>query len=118
MAKSKIKGWRRMLYPPWHCGVDMCSLESTEGLGLINHTHTGLELGGLWPTSLMLVLEKEAMRLLQKMSKQEMNRTYLVVQWLRLQATKSGGPGLILGQEARFHMLQQRSKTPPTKTNK
>ena len=37
-----------MLYPPWRCGVDMCSLESTEGLGLINHTHTSLELGGLW----------------------------------------------------------------------
>ena len=26
----------------------MCSMEWTEGLGLISHTHTVLELGGLW----------------------------------------------------------------------
>ena len=42
-----------------------------------------------------------------------MTRTSLVV---KTPATKWGGPGLILGQEARFHMLQQRSKIPPAKT--
>ena len=32
----------------------------------------------------------------------------LVVQWLRLYAANTGGPGSIPGQETRFHMLQLR----------
>ena len=32
--------------------------------------------------------------------------TSLVVQWLRLRAPNAGGPGSILGQGTRSHMLQ------------
>ena len=34
--------------------------------------------------------------------------TFRAVQWLRLHTPNAGGPGLIPGQESRFHMLQLR----------
>ena len=36
----------------------------------------------------------------------------LVVQWLRLYAPNTGGPGLIPGQRTRFHMTQLRVHWP------
>ena len=38
-------------------------------------------------------------------------RTFLVVQWLRLQALNSGGMGSIPGQGTRSHLLQLRTCT-------
>ena len=43
-------------------------------------------------------------------------RTFLEVQWLRLCAPNAGGPDLIPGRGARFHMLQiKRSHMPQLK---
>ena len=72
--------------------------------------------GSLGPQVLCWCWRRKQWDCFKKCQKQEMTRTSLVVQWLRLQATKSGGLGLILGQEARIHMLQQRSKIRPAKT--
>ena len=44
--------------------------------------------------------------------------TSLVVQWLRLWAPSPGGPGLILGQGARSHMLQLRPRAAKLKKKK
>ena len=44
--------------------------------------------------------------------------TSLVVQWLRLWAPSPGGPGLILGQGARSHMLQLRPRAAKFKKKK
>ena len=44
----------------------------------------------------------------QMCSKNTYLETSLVIQWLRLRAPNAGGPGLILGQRNRPHMLQLR----------
>ena len=40
--------------------------------------------------------------------KNELPGTSLVVQWLKLQASSTGDPGLIPGQETRSYMMQLR----------
>ena len=45
--------------------------------------------------------------------KRKRRGTSLVVQWLRLNTTNSGGPGLIPGQGTRSHMWQLRVGMPP-----
>ena len=45
-------------------------------------------------------------RIAKRKKKSLMTETYLVVLWLRLRAPKARDPGLIPGEETKYHMLQ------------